>query len=69
MVRKVNNMHSFNCGDIVKIEIYVTEKWSRIATCEITNKYIRNGITYYSVREVNGSYIGSNIKENKFLTD
>lgn len=57
-------MHSFDCGDIVKIEIYVTEKWSRIATCEITNKYIRNGITYYSVREVNGSYIGSNIKES-----
>jgi len=25
MVRKVNNMHSFDCGDIVKIEIYVTE--------------------------------------------
>lgn len=62
-------MHSFNCGDIVKIEVYVTEKWSRIATCEITNKYEKKGITYYSVREVNGSYIASNIRKNRFLAN
>lgn len=56
-------------GDIVKISVYVTEKWSRLVTCKITNKYIRNNTTYYSLQEINGIYRVSNVKENRFIPD
>ena len=58
---------NYKVGDVVKIEVYITQKISRIATCKITNKYIKNDTTYYSVKEINGSYMCSNIKENRFL--
>ena len=58
---------AYEIGDAVKIEVYITEKMSRIAICKITNKYIKNNKTYYSVKEVNGGYMCSNIKENRFI--
>ena len=42
----------YKIGDTVKISVYVTEKWSRLVTCKITNKYIRNNTTYYSLQEM-----------------
>ena len=42
----------YKIGDTVKISVYVTEKWSRLVTCKITNKYIRNNTTYYSLQEI-----------------
>ena len=59
----------YKIGDTVKISVYVTEKWSRLVTCNITNKYIKNGATYYSLKEVNGIYRCSNVKENRFIFD
>lgn len=59
----------YKIGDIVKISVYVTEKWSRLVTCKITNKYIRNNTTYYSLQEINGIYRVSNVKENRFIPD
>ena len=43
----------YKIGDTVKISVYVTEKWNRLVTCKITNKYIRNNTTYYSLQEIN----------------
>lgn len=59
----------YKIGDIVKISVYVTEKWSRLVTCKITNKYRRNNTTYYSLQEINGIYRVSNVKENRFILD
>lgn len=50
-------------------EVRKTEKWSRLVTCKITNKYIRNNATYYSLQEINGIYRVSNVKENRFILD
>ena len=58
----------YKIGETVKISVYVTEKWSRLVTCKITNKYIRNN-TYYSLQEINGIYRVSNVKENRFILD
>mgnify|MGYP004651867641 FL=1 len=30
---------TYNIGDKVKIEVYVTAKWIRLVNCQITNKY------------------------------
>lgn len=57
----------YNIGDTVKMSVYVTAKWSRLVYCKITNKYVRNNVTYYSVKEINGIYMCSNVKENRFL--
>lgn len=57
----------YKIGDTVKISVYVTEKWSRLVTCKITNKYIRNNTTYYSLQEINGIYRVSNVKANRFI--
>ena len=59
---------SYEIGDAVKVEVYITQKMSRIAVCKITNKYIKNHKIYYSVKEINGSYMCSNIKEDRFIT-
>ena len=59
----------YKIGDTVKISVYVTEKWSRLITCKITNKYIRNNTTYYYLQEINGIYRVSNVKENRFILD
>ena len=59
----------YKIGDTVKISVYVTEKWGRLVTCKITNKYIRNNTTYYSLQEINGIYKVSNVKENRFILD
>lgn len=58
---------TYNIGDKVKIEVYVTAKWIRLVNCQITNKYIRNDNIYYTVKEINGSYIGTNIRGNRFI--
>lgn len=58
---------NYKIGDTVKISVYVTEKWSRF--CKITNKYIRNNTTYYSLQEINGIYRVSNVKETRFILD
>lgn len=57
----------YKIGDIVKIFVYVTEKWNRLVACKITNKYIRNNTTYYSLQEINGIYRASNVKANRFI--
>ena len=49
----------YKIGDTVKISV----------TCKITNKYIRNNTTYYSLQEINGIYRVSNVKENRFILD
>lgn len=59
----------YKIGDTVKISVYVTGQWSRLVTCKITNKYIRNNTTYYSLQEINGIYRVSNVKENRFILD
>lgn len=59
----------YKIGDIVKIYVYVTEKWGRLVTCIITNKYAKNDTTYYSLKEINGIYRVSNVKENRFILD
>ena len=59
---------NYKIGDTV-ISVYVTEKWSRLVTCKITNKYIRNNTTYYSLQEINGIYRVSNVKETRFILD
>lgn len=59
----------YKIGDTVKIFVYVTEKWGRLVTCKITNKYIRNNTTYYFLQEINGIYRVSNVKENRFILD
>lgn len=59
----------YKIGDTVKIFVYVTEKWGRLVTCKITNKYIRNNTTYYSLQEINGIYRVGNVKENRFILD
>lgn len=59
----------YKIGDTVKISVYVTEKWSRLVTCKITNKYIKNNTTYYFLQEINGIYRVSNVKENRFILD
>jgi hypothetical protein len=59
----------YKIGDTVKISVYVTEKWGRLVPCKITNKYIRNNTTYYSLQEINGIYRVSNVKENRFILD
>ena len=59
----------YKIGDTVKISVHVTKNRSRSVTCNITNKYIKNGITYYSLKEVNGIYRCSNVKENRFIFD
>lgn len=61
------NLGNYEIDDIVKIQIYYTEKYYRIAICKITNKYIRNNKVYYFVREINGCYIGTNLKEDRFI--
>lgn len=58
---KDENKMSYEIGDAVKVEVYITPKISRIAVCKITNKYTRNNKNYYSIREVNGSYMCSTI--------
>lgn len=58
---------TYKIGDTVKMLVRVTEKWSKLLTCKITNKYTRNDTTYYSVKGVNDSYMCSNIKENRFV--
>ena len=68
ITRKDENKMSYGIGDAVKVEVYITPKISRIAVCKITNKYTRNNKNYYSIREVNGSYMCSNIKEDRFIT-
>lgn len=59
----------YKIGDTVKIFVYVTEKWGRLVTCKITNKYIRNNTTYYFLQEINRIYRVSNVKENRFIID
>ena len=59
----------YKIGDTVKIFVYVTEKWGRLVTCKITNKYIRNNTTYYFLQEINGIYRVSNVKETRFILD
>lgn len=58
----------YEINDTVKIIIHISKKWNRIANCKITNKYIKNNTTYYSVKEINGIYRCSNIKENRFIS-
>lgn len=48
---------NYEIGDTVKIIINISKKWSRVANCKITNKYIKNNTTYYSVKEINDIYI------------
>ena len=57
----------YNIGDKVKVKVYVTAKWNRLVNCQIANKYIRNDTIHYTVKEINGSYIGTNIRENRFI--
>lgn len=64
----MENKMSYEIGDAVKVEVYITPKISRIAVCKITNKYTRNNKNYYSIREANGNYMCSNIKEDRFIT-
>ncbi len=59
---------NYKIGDTVKIIMNISKKWSRVVNCEITNKYIKNNITYYSVKEINGIYRCSNIKKNRFIS-
>ena len=60
---------NYKIGYTVKISVYVTEKWSKLVICKITNKYIRNNTTYYSLQEINGIYRVSNVKETRFILD
>lgn len=59
---------NYKIGDTVKIIMNISKKWNRIANCKITNKYIKNNPTYYSVKEINGIYRCSNIKKNRFIS-
>lgn len=59
---------NYKIGDTVKIIMNISKKWNRIANCDITNKYIKNNTTYYSVKEINGIYRCSNIKKNRFIS-
>lgn len=56
-----------NIGDTVIVNINLGTS-TRNAKCIITNKYIRNNTTLYAVKEINGIYKCSNIKEDRFLT-
>lgn len=58
---------NYKIGNTVKIIIHISKKWNRVANCEVTNKYIKNNTTYYSVKEINGLYKCSNIKKNRFI--